>query len=306
MAGLLVFLGHFTLRMPEQPLFPGIVGREVSSMAHLKVGKENSADIELYYEDMGDGQPVVLVHGWPLNGASWERQSSALLGAGYRVITYDRRGFGHSSKPYTGYDYNTLARDLEVLLESLDVKGAALFGFSMGGGEVARYMGKYNQGRITRCGLISSIAPALRKDGANPEGVDPAIFEQIKGMIEADRFDQLQNFTKLFYNYGVLSHSVSQAKLDADFIVASQSAYHAQLFCVDSWLEDFRDDVKQIQVPTLVIHGDSDKIVPLEASGARIPQLVPSAKLHVVKDGPHGLIWTHAAEVNTSLLEFLR
>jgi non-heme chloroperoxidase len=275
-------------------------------MAHLKVGKENSADIELYYEDRGEGQPVVLVHGWPLNGASWERQSSALLAAGYRVITYDRRGFGHSSKPYGGYEYNTLARDLDLLLESLDVQDAALFGFSMGGGEVARYMGQYNRGRVTKCGFFSSIAPALRKDGGNPEGVDPAIFEQIKGMIEADRFDQLQNFIKLFYNYGVLSHSVSQAKLDADFIVASQSAYHAQLFCVDAWLEDFRDDVKQIQVPTLVIHGDADKIVPLEASGARIPQLVPSAKLHVIKDGPHGLIWTHAAEVNTGLLQFLR
>ncbi|HLI77156.1 MAG TPA: alpha/beta hydrolase [Acidobacteriaceae bacterium] len=274
-------------------------------MAHLKVGKENSADIELYYEDRGEGQPVVLVHGWPLNGASWERQATALLAAGYRVITYDRRGFGHSSKPYTGYDYDTLARDLSTLLDSLDLQNVALFGFSMGGGEVARYMGKYNSGRVTKCGFLSSIAPALRKDGANPDGVDPSVFEGIKGMIEKDRFDQLQGFAKLFYNYGVLSHSVSQAKLDADFIVASQSSYQAMLFCVDAWLEDFRDDIKQIQVPTLVIHGDSDKIVPLENSGARIPGLVPSAKLHVIKDGPHGLIWTHAAEVNTALLEFL-
>ena len=275
-------------------------------MAHLKVGRENSADIELHYEDRGDGKPVLLVHGWPLNGASWERQTSALLAAGYRVITYDRRGFGHSSKPYVGYDYDTLARDTATLVETLDLQDVALFGFSMGGGEVARYMGKYNDGRVTRCGFISSIAPALRKDGGNPEGVDPAAFEQIKGMIEADRFDQLQNFLKLFYNYGMLSHSVSQSKLDADFIVASQSSYNAMLFCVDAWLEDFRDDVRQIKAPTLVIHGDSDKIVPLENSGARIPALVPSAKLHVVKDGPHGLIWTHAAEVNTALLEFLK
>ncbi len=275
-------------------------------MAHLKVGKENSADIELHYEDRGDGKPVLLIHGWPLNGASWERQTNALLAAGYRVITYDRRGFGHSSKPYAGYDYDTLARDTATLIESLDLRDVALFGFSMGGGEVARYMGKYNEGRVSQCGFLSSIAPALRKDGGNPEGVDPAIFEQIKGMIEADRFDQLQGFHKLFYNYGVLSHSVSQAKLDADFIVSSQASFHAMLFCVDAWLEDFREDMKGIQVPTLVIHGDSDKIVPLENSGGRVPGLVPSARLHVVKDGPHGLIWTHATEVNTALLEFLR
>ena len=275
-------------------------------MAYLKVGKENSADIELYYEDRGDGQPVLLLHGWPLNGASWERQTSALLAAGYRVITYDRRGFGASAKPNAGYDYDTLARDASTLIESLDLRDLSFFGFSMGGGEVARYMGKYNQGRVTRCGFISSIAPALRKDGGNPEGVDPAIFEQIKGMIEADRFDQLQGFLKMFYNQGLLAHPVSQAKLDADFAVAAHSSYAAMLFCVDAWLEDFRADVGSIQVPTLVIHGDADKIVPLENSGARLPGLVPSAKLHVVKDGPHGLIWTHAAEVNTAMLQFLR
>lgn len=275
-------------------------------MAHLKVGKENSADIELYYEDRGDGRPVVLVHGWPLNGASWERQTTALLASGYRVITYDRRGFGHSSKPYGGYNYNTLARDTATLIESLELKDVALFGFSMGGGEVARYMGQYNDGRVTQCGFFSSIAPALRKDGANPDGVDPATFEQIKGMIEADRFDLLQNFGKMFYNYGVLSHSVSQAKLDADFTVASQSSYQAMLFCVDAWLEDFREDLRQIKAPTLVVHGDADKIIPLENSGARIPSLVPSATLHVVKGGPHGLLWTHAAELNTALLQFLR
>ncbi len=275
-------------------------------MAYLKVGKENSADIELFYEDRGDGQPVLLIHGWPLNGASWERQTTALLAAGYRVITYDRRGFGLSSKPYAGYDYDTLARDTNSILEMLDLNDVAIFGFSMGGGEVARYMGKFNQGRVTRCGFLSSIAPALRKDGGNPEGVDPSVFEQIKGQIEDDRFAFLQAFAEMFYNQGVLTHTVSQAKLDADFVVASQSSYQAMLFCVDAWLEDFRADLKQIQVPTLVLHGDADKVIPLEASGARMPALVSSAKLHVVKDGPHGLIWTHAAEVNTALLEFLR
>ena len=275
-------------------------------MAFLKVGRENSADIELYYEDRGNGTPVVLVHGWPLNGGSWERQSAALLVAGYRVITYDRRGFGKSSAPNDGYAYDTMARDTATLIETLDLRSAALFGFSMGGGEVARYMGKYDDGRVTKCGFISSIAPALRKDGSNPEGVDPSVFEGIKAGIEKDRYDFLQSFGKLFYNQKLLSHAVSEAKLQADFVVASQSSYQAMLFTVDAWLEDFREDVQQIKAPTLVIHGDADQIVPLDASGGRLPALIPTAKLHVVEGGPHGLIWTHAAEVNTAILGFLR
>ena len=274
-------------------------------MALIKVGKENSADIELYYEDRGTGTPVVLVHGWPLNGGSWERQSAALLAAGYRVITYDRRGFGKSSAPSDGYEYDTMARDTATVIETLNLQGAALFGFSMGGGEVARYMGKYDDGRVTKCGFISSIAPALRKDGNNPEGVDPSIFEGIKEGIEKDRYDYLQSFGKMFYNQKLLSHAVSDAKLQADFVVASQSSYQAMLFTVDAWLEDFRPDVRQIKVPTLVIHGDADQTVPLDASGGRLPALIPTAKLHVVKDGPHGLIWTHAAEVNAAMLAFL-
>ncbi len=275
-------------------------------MAYITVGKENEADIQLYYEDRGTGKPVVLIHGWPLAGGSWERQSAALLAAGYRVVTYDRRGFGRSSAPNSGYDYNTLAKDTDKVLEALDLQDAALIGFSMGGGEVARYAGQYNQGRVTKAGFLSSIAPALRKDGHNPEGVDPAVFEQMKQAIEKDRYDFLKDFGKTFYNQGVLTHAVSEAKLQADFNVAAQSSYQAMLFCVDAWLEDFRQDVNGIQMPTLVVHGDADKIVPLENSGGRMPALVPSAKLHVVKDGPHGLIWTHADEVNKVLLEFLR
>ena len=275
-------------------------------MPFLTVGKANNANIDLYYEDRGTGKPVVLIHGWPLNGGSWERQSAALLGAGFRVVTYDRRGFGGSSAPNDGYDYNTMAEDLYKIIEATDLQDAAIFGFSMGGGEVARYMGKYNQGRVTKAGFISAITPALRKDGGNPEGVDPKVFDDIKAGIEKDRFDFLQSFGKMFYNQGVLTHTVSEAKLQADFVVASQSSYQAMLFTVDAWLEDFRADVQQITVPTLVIHGDEDKIVPLEAAGARLPALIPSAKLHVIAGGPHGLIWTHAAEVNKVMLEFLR
>ncbi len=275
-------------------------------MAFLTVGKQSNTDIELYYEDRGTGKPVVLVHGWPLNGGSWERQSAALLAADYRVITYDRRGFGRSSAPNEGYDYNTLAGDTYKLIEALDLQDAALFGFSMGGGEVARYMGKYNEGRVTKAGFVSSIAPALRKDGGNPDGVDPKVFEDIKAGIEKDRYEFLQSFLKMFYNQSLLSHAVSEAKLQTDFIVASQSSYQAMLFCVDAWLEDFRDDAKQISVPTLVLHGSKDQIIPLAASGGRLPQLIPTARLHVVEDGPHGMIWTHANEVNKAMLEFLR
>lgn len=274
-------------------------------MAFLTVGKENSADIQIYYEDRGDGWPVVLIHGWPLNGSSWERQSAALLAAGYRVITYDRRGFGRSSQPATGYDYNTLAKDTYQLLEKLDLKDVTLVGFSMGGGEVARYMGKYNEGRVSKVAFTSAIPPALRKDGANPEGVDPAIFEQIKGAIEKDRFAFLETFLKNFYNTDKLGDRISDAAVHASFNVGAASSYQAFLNCVDAWLEDFRDDIKEIKVPTLVIHGDADRILPLEATGARTAKLIPGAKLHVIKDGPHGLNWTHAAEFNEALLKFL-
>jgi pimeloyl-ACP methyl ester carboxylesterase len=248
----------------------------------------------------------VLIHGWPLNGGSWERQAAALTGAGYRVITYDRRGFGRSSQPLEGYDYDTLAKDSYHLLEALDLKDATLVGFSMGGGEVARYMGKYDNGRVTKVAFASSIAPALRKSGSNPEGVDPAIFEKIKGEIEKDRFAFLEWFLANFFNTDKLGDRISTAAVHANFNVAAGSSYHAFLNCVDAWLEDFRDDVKEIKAPTLVIHGDSDRILPIEATGARTAKLIPGAKLHVIKDGPHGLNWTHATELNETLLKFLK
>lgn len=274
-------------------------------MAFLTVGKENTADIQLYYEDRGSGRPVVLIHGWPLNGASWERQTAALTAAGYRVITYDRRGFGASSKPLAGYDYDTLAKDTYHVLELLDLKDTTLVGFSMGGGEVARYMGKYNNGRVSKVAFTSSIAPALRKSGSNPEGVDPAIFEKIKGDIEKDRFAFIEWFLANFYNTDKLKDRISDAAVHASFNVASGSSYHAFLNCVDAWLEDFRDDVKEIKVPTLVTHGDSDRILPIEATGARMAKLIPGAKYHVIKAGPHGCNWTHATEFNEALLKFL-
>jgi non-heme chloroperoxidase len=275
-------------------------------MAFLKVGKENSADIELYYEDCGTGKPVVLIHGWPLNGASWERQTAALLASGHRVITYDRRGFGRSSAPGIGYDYDTLASDTYKLIEALDLHDVTLVGFSMGGGEVARYLGKYSDGRVTKAVFMSSIAPALRHSADNPEGVDPKVFEGIKQGIEADRFAFLETFLKNFYNKKLVGGTdISDEAIHASFNVATGSNYYAMLNCVDAWLEDFRADVAQIKIPTLVLHGDADQILPIEATGKRTAALIPGAEFHVIEGGPHGLNWTHATEVNKVLLEFI-
>ena len=275
-------------------------------MPFLKVGKENASDINLYYEDRGDGRPIVLVHGWPLNGASWERQSSALLAAGYRVITYDRRGFGRSDKPEGGYDYNTLAADLNALLTALDLRDVSLAGFSMGGGELARYASKFDDGRIAQYIFIGCVTPYLKKTAANPDGVDASVFEGIKQAIEADRFAFMEKFFPMFYGKKMLGgNDVSSAFIRHNETVAGQACFGATLFCVDAWLEDFREDLATIKVPTLVLHGDADATVPLAASGARLPQFVPHAQLHVVQGGPHGLLWTHATEVNTTLLHFL-
>jgi non-heme chloroperoxidase len=276
-------------------------------MAYIKVGEENSADIELYYEDLGTGKPVLLIHGWPLSGASWERQVAALLASGHRVITYDRRGFGRSSQPSIGYDYDTLASDTYKLVEALDLKDITLVGFSMGGGEVARYLGKYAEpGRVSKVVFMSSIAPALRRSADNPEGVDPKVFESIKQAIEADRFAFLETFLSNFYNKKLLFNTrISDAAIHASFNVGSASSYHAFLNCVDAWLEDFRGDIAQIKIPTLVIHGDSDQILPIDATGKRTAALIPGAQLHIVEGGPHGLNWTHATEVNKALLEFI-
>jgi non-heme chloroperoxidase len=276
-------------------------------MAFLTVGKENEAPIDLYYEDMGSGRPVVLIHGWPLNAASWERQTAALLAAGYRVITYDRRGFGHSSKPSTGYDYNTLAGDLSKLLEALDLNDVALVGFSMGGGEVARYLGKFDTGRVTKAVFMSAIGPNVRKSTENPEGIDPSVFETMKENIIKDRFAFLPTFFAQFYNKKLLGGThVSDEVIQNSVHVASMSSFGAMLFCIDAWLEDFRDDMAAIKVPTLVIHGDADATMPLASTGERTPKFVAGAQLHVVEGGPHAINWTHATEVNMALLRFLK
>lgn len=275
-------------------------------MPYLPVGEENSGKIELYYEDHGTGRPVVLIHGWPLSGRSWEKQVPALVAAGYRVITYDRRGFGESSKPLFGYDYDTLAEDLQKLLTKLFLRDAALVGFSMGGGEVARYMGTYGSERVSQAAFIAAIPPYLLKAPDNPVGIDGSLFEGIKAGISADRLAFLSGFLSNFYNVDVLGGTrVSDDLVRHSWNIAAGASPKGTLDCVSAWLTDFRGDLARINIPTLVVHGDADRILPLAATGERTHELVPGSRLEVVHGGPHGLTWTHAEEVNRALLSFL-
>lgn len=275
-------------------------------MPYVTVGKENSGNIDLYYEDHGAGKPVILVHGWPLSGRSWEKQVPALLDASYRVITYDRRGFGESSKPTFGYDYDTFAADLHALVTRLDLRDAALVGFSMGGGEVARYLGTHGSERVRKAGFLGAIPPFLLKTPDNPSGVDGAVFDGIKKGLAADRPAFLSAFFQNFYNVDVLGGKrVSDDLVRLSWSIAIGASPRGTLECVSAWLTDFRRDLAKIDVPTLVVHGDADRIVPLDATGRLTHEAVAGSELVVVKDAPHGLTWTHAEELNRALLDFL-
>ena len=275
-------------------------------MPYVTVGKENSGDIELYYEDHGSGHPIILIHGYPLSGASWEKQVPVLLGAGHRVITYDRRGFGKSSQPTEGYNYDTFAQDLKKLITHLKLKEFALAGFSMGGGEVARYIGKYGSKGVTRAIFVSSVPPFLLKTPDNPEGIDGSVFEGIQKAVSADRYVFFTEFFKNFYNIDLLlGKRISERAVQASWNVAAGCSATASVACVPAWHEDFRADLSRVDVPALVIHGDSDRILPIEASGQRTAKLVKNARLVVLKEGPHAVNWTHADEVNTEMVRFL-
>src|ERR1700724_2902892 len=275
-------------------------------MPYITVGKENSGNIDLYYEDHGSGKPVVLIHGYPLSGASCEKQLPVLLDLGHRVITYDRRGFGKSSQPTTGYSYDTFADDLHKLVTHLKLRDFALVGFSMGGGEVARYLGKYGSKGVSKAVFISSVPPFLLKTPDNPEGVDGSVFEGIQKAVVADRYAFFTDFFKNFYNTDLLlGKRVSEQAVQASWNLAAGASATASLACVPTWHEDFRGDLSRIDVPTLVIHGDADRIVPIAAAGPRTAKLIKGARLSVVKDGPHCITWTHAEEVNAELLSFL-
>jgi len=275
-------------------------------MSYVTVGKENSSDIDLYYEDHGSGQPVVLIHGYPLSGASWERQVPVLLSEGHRVITYDRRGFGKSSQPTTGYNYDTFAEDLRKLITHLDLHDFSLVGFSMGGGEVARYLGKFGSKGVHKAVIISGIPPFLLKTPDNSEGIDKGVFEGIEKAVTADRYAFFTEFFKNFYNTDLLLNKrVTEQAVQASWNLAAGSSATASLACVATWHEDFREDLSAVDVPTLVMHGDADRILPITAAGSRTAKLIKGARLVVVKEGPHCITWTHADEVNPELLSFL-
>jgi non-heme chloroperoxidase len=275
-------------------------------MSTISVGKENSTSIDLYYEDHGKGTPVVLIHGWPLSGASWEKQTAALLAAGYRVITYDRRGFGRSSKPATGYHYDTFAADLDKLLKKLKLKKVALVGFSMGSGEVTRYLARFGSSRVRKVVLIGTLGPYLVKATDNPEGVDRSVFDGIKAAIRADRPAFLLEFLRNFYNYDITGGKlVSERVLEDNWNVAAGASSIATLACVDCWIEDFRKDIPKNKVPTLILHGDADRILPPDATSRRQAKMIKNVKSVELPGGPHGVLWTHADQINKELLHFL-
>ena len=275
-------------------------------MSKVTVGSENGNPIELYYEDHGAGKPVVLIHGWPLSGRSWESQVPALIGAGHRVITYDRRGFGWSSQPWTGYDYDTFAADLDALLRHLEVKGAALVGFSMGGGEVARYVGKYGTARVSRAVFAAAVPPFLHKTADNPGGgLDDATIGKFQQAVKGDRLAFLDEFSKNFFSVRGKVVISEQQRVYAREIAAFASP-KGTLDCIAAFgRTDFRGDLKKFTMPTLVIHGDSDAIVPFEVSGKRTHESIAGSSLALIKDAPHGLNATHPDEFNRALIEFL-
>jgi non-heme chloroperoxidase len=278
-------------------------------MPYITVGQENSGDIELYYEDQGSGQPVVLIHGYPLNGASWERQTRELLAAGHRVITYDRRGFGGSSKVGSGYDYDTFASDLNTVLSTLDLSDVILVGFSMGTGELARYVARYGADRVAKLAFLASLEPFLVQADDNPEGVPQDVFDGIETAAKGDRFAWFTDFYANFYNLDEnLGTRISQAAVDGSWNVAIGSAPVAASAVVASWIEDFRGDVEAVKaagIPTLIVHGTSDRILPIDNTGRRFHAALPDAEYVEIDGAPHGMLWTHAAEVNAVLLPFV-
>jgi len=278
-------------------------------VAYITVGTENSVDIDLYYTDQGPSgaQPVVLIHGFPLNGESWGKQQAALLDAGYRVIAYDRRGFGASTKAGSGYDYDTFAADLHALIEDLDLRDAVLVGFSMGTGEIARYLSRYGSGRVAKAAFLGSLEPFLLKTDDNPGGAGPQeFFDGIAQSVREDRYAFISGFLKDFYNLDDnLGSRISQEAVDASAQVANLAGNTAIAAAPLTWPTDFRADIPAIDVPTLILHGSADNILPIDATGRVFKDLVPDATYVELEGAPHGLLWTHAAEVNEALLAFL-
>jgi non-heme chloroperoxidase len=278
-------------------------------MGYITVGTQNSTDIELYYEDQGQGQPVVLIHGYPLDGHSWELQARELVASGYRVITYDRRGFGDSSKVAEGYDYDTFAADLNVLLETLDLREVILVGFSMGTGELARYVKNHGHERVAKLAFLASLEPFLVQADDNPEGVPQEVFDGIADAARSDRYAWFTEFYRNFYNLDeTLGERISQEVVTASWNTATKSAPVAAYAVVPTWIEDFRADVvavRQAGKPTLILHGSADRILPVDVTARRLRVLLPDADYVEIEGAPHGLLWTHAQEVNEALVKFV-
>lgn len=288
-------------------------------MAYLRVGEENSTSIELYYEDHGTGEPAVLIHGFPLSSHVWEKQVAALLNAGLRVITYDRRGFGGSSQAAVGYDCDTFACDLHTLVTMLDLRDAVLIGHAMGAGDVVHYLAKYGSERVAKAVLIAPTPPFLLMTADNPDGIDGRIFDEAIRAIRADRPAYLSALLADVYNVDANAgvpgtdgarppspaHHVSHDALQFSWNVAVNASPKATEDCVVVGLTDYRNDLPKIDVPTLIIQGDEDRVLPLHSTGQRLVSLIKGAQLEVIAGGPHGIAWTHAEEVNRALLDFL-
>lgn len=275
-------------------------------MSYVTVGTENSGRIEIYFEDHGAGSPVVLIHGYPLSGRAWDKQVPVLLDAGHRVITYDRRGFGQSSQPAVGYDYDTFAADLHALLEYLGVNDAVLVGHSMGTGEVTRYLGRHGSARVAKGVLISPIPPYLLQTEDNPDGVPQSLFDGFVQAAQADTPAWMKGFLDNFYNFDSLRGGlVSEQAHQASWNLAVSASATAAVACIPTWTTDFRHDLSQIDVPMLVVQGDADQVLPLEKTGKRLPGLIKDMRLVVIEGGPHAIAWTHAEQVNAALLDFL-
>jgi non-heme chloroperoxidase len=275
-------------------------------MPYITIGRENTADIQLYYEDHGTGQPIVLIHGFPLSGRAWERQERVLLGAGFRVIAYDRRGFGKSSQPSVGYDYNTFAADLAALIEALDLRDVDLAGHSMGGGEIVRYLGNYGSDRVRRAVIISGVPPYLLKTPETPNGVPQEVFDEITAALQADRLAYFTEWNKNFFNLDqTLGTRISEEAVRDAWNTAAGASPTGTIACVATWYTDFRADLPKIDAPVLVMHGTADRILPIEACGPRTHEGISGSEYVVIDGAPHGLCWTHADEVNEALLSFL-
>jgi non-heme chloroperoxidase len=275
-------------------------------MPYVKVGQENTGSIDLYYEDHGAGRPVVLIHGYPLSGRAWEKQVPVLLEDGHRVITYDRRGFGKSSQPTTGYDYDTFANDLHTLLETLDLRDVTLVGHSMGTGEVTRYLGRFGSSRVTGGVVISPIPPFLLQTTDNPEGLPASLFDGFMHQARDDSAAWMKGFLDTFFNIDKFRGTrVSDQYYQACWNIAASASPAGTVACIPTWETDFRADLPKIDVPVLVIQGDDDNVLPYAKTGQRLPGMVKDLQLVTIDQGPHAICWTHADQVNAALLKFL-